>query len=160
MCRAATSTHEPDQTRKRSGTGSGGVTREISDFQVASLRGTYVGSVTLGGLACRRYCRSRCMARHKQGPSVKPSPFGDMHRTQCKLSTEARARACWNLRLSGFRGGGGPESVLRLAERCGDPGQGPGATVCTALTFEPGDGAHAYLGLVGELCLRKADLAA
>jgi hypothetical protein len=49
---------------------------------------------------------------------------------------------------------------LRLAECCGDPGQGPGATTCTALTFEPADGAHAYLGLVGELCLRQANLAA
>ena len=32
--------------------------------------------------------------------------------------------------------------------------------MCVALTFEPGDGAHAYSGQVGELCLRQADLAA
>jgi hypothetical protein len=68
--------------------------------------------------------------------------------------------ACWSLRLRGVRGGGGPESVLRLAECCGDPGQGPGSTTCTGLTFEPGDGAYAYLGLIGELCLRQANLAA
>jgi hypothetical protein len=47
-----------------------------------------------------------------------------------------------------------------LAERGGEPGQGTGAAWRAVLALEPGHGGKAYAGLIGQLLLRQAVLAA
>jgi hypothetical protein len=52
------------------------------------------------------------------------------------------------------------ESVRVLTESCSDPGQSPSAAGCVMLTLQPDHSSHPGLGLIGEILLRPAQLAA